>query len=343
VSQGFDDRFEDRVPPRRRVPWVAIAGAVVVVIALVGLAVLVSKGQTEEIDDPVAAPPRSTTTLGESAMASGGTPTNGVTSQEVASVCSPIHETFPLPDRSCRIAVPRDLKAGETAPVVILLHGLGTSSEQEASHGLWRQAAVRDRFTLVLPEGLGSSWNAGGCCGPAKDMSNDDIGYLTAVLDQVSQLPTTDTQRIYVVGESNGGMMAYAFGCARADRIAAIVSIEGTPVTTCRPSRPIPVLHVAGQSDQTVPYNGGQSIVSALLGVTFPPVPGAVGGVAQAMGCGAPSPDAVDGKVTTRDWTNCGGGTEVRLVSIAGLGHRWPHGAPYDATTEIELFLGLAR
>jgi polyhydroxybutyrate depolymerase len=138
-------------------------------------------------------------------------------------------------------------------------------------------------------------------------------------------------------------MMAYAFGCARSDRIAAIVSVEGTPVTTCKPARPIPVLHVHGLADQTVPYEGGQSLISFLLGVQFPSVPGAVGRVAVAMGCGAPSPDVVAGDVTTRNWTNCGTGSHVRLVSIAGMGHHWPHGEPFDATSQIESFLGLAR
>jgi polyhydroxybutyrate depolymerase len=335
VSQGFDQSD----PPRRRTTWLAIGAAVAVVLVLVGVTVWLANGSKQDIDGPTAAPPRSTTSLSDGV--SPGKPQ--VTNDALTSECAPIKQTFPFPDRTCRIAVPPGLTASKPGPVVILLHGFNTSSEAEASIGGWRQAALHDSFTLVLPEGQGASWNAGGCCALAQKTDVNDIGYLTAVLDQVAKLPTTDPSRIYVVGESNGGMMAYAFGCARADRIAAIVSVEGTPVSACKPPRPIPVLHIHGRADQTVPYNGGQSLISILLGVQFPSVQGAVGRVAQAMGCGKPSPDVVDGKVTTRDWTSCGGGAHVRLVSIDGMGHHWPHGEPYDGTTEIESFLGLGR
>jgi polyhydroxybutyrate depolymerase len=320
----------------------AVAAALFVVVALVGLTVWLANGRTTEIDEPVASP-RSTTSLRGMASKSRPSPTNESGHAALSSACSPIKQTFPLPDRTCRIAVPPDLTSSKPGPVVILLHGLNTSSESEASIGGWRQAALRDSFTLVLPEGQGSSWNAGGCCALAQRSGIDDIGYLTAVLDQVTKLPTTDPSRVFVVGESNGGMMAYAFGCARADRIAAIVSVEGTPVSNCKPPRPIPVLHIHGRADQTVPYNGGQSLIAFLLGVQFHSVPSAVGKVAQAMGCGGPSPDVVKGKVTTRDWTSCGGDARVRLVSIDGMGHHWPRGAPFDATEEIESFLGLGR
>jgi polyhydroxybutyrate depolymerase len=338
VSQGFDHVG----PPRRHFTRLAIGAAAVVVVLLVGLTVWMAEGRTQAIDDPVAAP-RSTTTLTESAIPSKPQQVNASGDAAISSDCAPIKQAFPFPDRTCRIAVPPDLSQSKKGPVVILLHGFNTSPETEASIGGWRQIALRDSFTLVLPEGQGASWNAGGCCAYAQLAHIDDIGYLTAVLNQVSNLPTTDPNRIYVVGESNGGMMAYAFGCARADRIAAIVSVEGTPVTTCRPPRPIPVLHVHGRADQTVPYNGGQSLIAMLLGVQFPSVPSAVGSVASAMGCGAPSPDVVEGKVTTRDWTNCGGGSHVRLVSIDGMGHHWADGEPFDATSQIESFLGLKR
>jgi polyhydroxybutyrate depolymerase len=336
VSQGSDQSG----PPRRRTTWLAIGAATAALLVLAALTVWLANGRSQDIDEPTGAPPRSTTSLSDGVSPSKPqfTDDGAITSQ-----CEPIKQAFPLPDRSCRIAVPPDRSAKNPGPVVILLHGLNTSSEQEASNGGWREAALRDSFTLVLPEGQGASWNAGGCCWLAQRTDTNDIGYLTSVLDQVAQLPTTDPSRIYVVGESNGGMMAYAFGCARSDRIAAIVSVEGTPVSNCKPPRPIPVLHIHGRADQTVPYNGGQSLISMVLGVQFSSVPSAVGRVAQAMGCGNPSPDVVDGKVTTRNWTTCAGGAHVRLVSIDGQGHSWPKGEPYDATSEIESFLGLSR
>jgi polyhydroxybutyrate depolymerase len=314
---------------------VAIGAAVAVLALAVGVTAVLTAGPATGNDAPLATPMVTTTTVEGAASADPGDPT-------LTSTCQGIQQMPLLPPRTCRIVVPDGLRRGERTPVVILLHGLNTSSDQEAATGDWRRAAQDGRFTLVLPDGFASSWNAGGCCAIAQATGVDDVGYLTAVLDQVSALPTTDPSRVYVVGQSNGGMMAYAFGCARSDRIAGIASVAGTPTSTCKPSRSIPVLHIHGRDDQTVPYAGGRSLISMLLGVSFPPVPSAVGTVAQAMKCGSPSSPRQDGTVTVETWSSCGDGAKVQLVTIDGLGHDWPTGSAYDATAQIEKFFGLA-
>ena len=133
-----------------------------------------------------------------------------------------------------------------------------------------------------------------------------------------------------------------AFGCAESTRIAGIASVEGTPVGSCTPKRPIPAMHIHGRADQTVPYDGGQSLIAWVLGTQFRSVPVGFGGIVTAMGCQPESTSETSGTVTTEDWNACPVGVKARLVSIKGMGHEWPTGEPYDATAEILQFMGIS-
>ena len=238
------------------------------------------------------------------------------------------------------IVSPPNVRPGEKLPVVFVLHGFNTTALQERSIGQWDAAVVRDRFMAAFPQGDFNSWNAGGCCGLAKSGSIDDVGYLQTLVTGLRQRSDVDPARVFMVGESNGGMMTYKFLCQHADELAGAASSEGTSVAGCEPNAPIRFLHVHGLADDTVPYNGGQSLIAWVLGVTFTTVPYSVQQLATSEGCQAPTTHT-QGSVTTESWAGCGSGGPVQLVSLAGWGHSWPTGA-YDATSQMLEFFGLA-
>jgi poly(3-hydroxybutyrate) depolymerase len=103
----------------------------------------------------------------------------------------------------------------------------------------------------------------------------------------------------------------------------------------------VPFLHVAGRDDQVVPYLGGQSLTSWVLGVTFPPVESSVEELAAAAACPPRPTEQTVGSVTRRRWTGCAGGTTVELDSLADWGHRWPTDEDYPATDEVLSFFGI--
>jgi polyhydroxybutyrate depolymerase len=245
--------------------------------------------------------------------------------------------------RQIAIVSPPDQHSGERLPAVIVLHGLNGSGGSEAEAGGWDAKVAEDRFIAVFPQGALGSWNAGGCCRPATTLGVEDVPFLDAIVTDLTRRDAVDPTRIYMVGDSNGGMETYAYLCQHADRLAGAASVTGTNDSGCQPNATVPLLHVAGTADEVVPYHGGSSAASvAFASGGFQPVPASVAAVAASEGCPDEPVTTAEGAVTTERWSDCRGGSLVQLVTIEGATHKWPVGAPYDATTEILRFFGIA-
>ena len=161
--------------------------------------------------------------------------------------------------------VPPRSREAAAAPLVIVLHGdAGSAREAQRITGM---DAVADRhgFFVAYPEGSGwadlppRSWNAGTCCGYARNARVDDVQYLRALIAHLLKTQPIDPQRVYATGISNGGMMAHRLGCELSDRIAAIAPVAAAlAVPSCAPQRPVPILMFHGTADRAVPYDGGR-------------------------------------------------------------------------------------
>ena len=317
-------------PPRRRHRWLwwGCLPAVLVVLLLVAIAAgLLAYQRDSDVDrsNGTALPPDTVTT-----------PVPG--SAAVTSSCA---VTQGLITRDCAVITPPGLAAGTKLPVVFLLHGFGDGPVEVRGAGDWANAVVARQFMLVTPSGVGNSWNAGGCCGIAKGTEIDDTSYLATLVDEIAKRPDVDPDRIYMAGFSNGGMMAYRFLCV-SDRIRAAASVAGTKVIDCPSKRAIPILHIHGTGDETVPYEGGAGVVAAILGVTFPAVPKEMDEIASEEGCPTPPTTTTSGDLTTEEWSRCREGTRVKFITIANWPHQWPLTGSLDATDEVLSFFGIA-
>ena len=132
-----------------------------------------------------------------------------------------------------------------------------------------------------------------------------------------------DRKRIYLIGHSNGGYMAYRMACQYADIIAGIASLAGTTYldpSRCQPSQPVNILQIHGTADDS--YLGDAFQPGALQSVQFwAGYNGAVDPIANPV----PSMNldlAVPGldTVITR-YTNAPAGGAVELWTINGGGH----------------------
>ncbi|MDJ0656949.1 MAG: PHB depolymerase family esterase [Xanthomonadales bacterium] len=145
-----------------------------------------------------------------------------------------------------------DPGGGQPVPLVLDLHGFGSNtSEQRAASGM-STIAANEGFAVAFPQGMGG-WNAfvgrGGI---------DDVGFLLAVVEDVSSRRAIDPSRVYVTGISNGGEMAVRLACEAAEVFAAFAPVAGAiraaSAEACDPTRPIAFLGIRGVTDTIIPY-----------------------------------------------------------------------------------------
>jgi polyhydroxybutyrate depolymerase len=323
--------------------WILVA-AVVALLAVVGVLVAllaVQRSGDDASPTTTAAPVRSTTST---------VPTGGSTGATVKGFPDSVRvedRTFQegIIQRQYLVMVPAGVGAGtaQKLPVVMMLHGLGFDRNAIARSADWAGAVARDRFIAVFPQGVLDSWNAGPCCPPANLTGVDDVAFLDRVIAEVQRRPDADPKRLYLTGFSNGGIMTYTMACARPGKFTAVAPIAGTNLSGCAPKEPVSLLHMHGNPDPTVPYDGQVTLSQILSSADFPPVPDSVAAWAKATGCdGTPATTEAPGPVTTERWTKCPKGVEVELITYPGNGHTWPTG-PVDGLDELLRFFDLQR
>lgn len=170
-------------------------------------------------------------------------------------------------ERPYGLTVPERYEAGTPAALVILLHGYSADgAQQDAYFGLSR-LAEDEGFLVAFPDGTRDPsgnrfWNATDACCDFYRSEVDDVAYLDSVIDEIAGRYSIDPSRIYLVGHSNGAFMSHRLACDRAGRIAAIVTLAGMQwddAARCPAGSPVSVLHVHGDRDETIRYEGGST------------------------------------------------------------------------------------
>lgn len=231
-------------------------------------------------------------------------------------------------DRTYNVFRPAGLSKSRAVPLVVMLHGgFGTGKQAEQSYG-WDAEAQRYGFVVAYPDGIGRSWNAGGCCGSAKRNNIDDVGFINQLLRQVIIDERIDPNRMYATGISNGAMMAYRLACDLPNTFAAIGPVAGTMVTGCAAAAKTSVMHIHGLDDKNVPFNGGigSKGFKWVMKVNYPSVPSVIARWRMIDQCG-PETSTTKGPMVTSTAMGADG-TAVTLITIAQAGHQWPGGQP---------------
>ncbi len=233
--------------------------------------------------------------------------------------------------RTYRIYVPAIYNGSIPVPLVLNLHGYGSSNTSQESYGDFRPIADTANFILVHPNGTldvnnNLFWN---CFGGS---TVNDVGFLSALIDTISANYNIDANSIYSAGLSNGGFMSYDLACSLSVRIAAIASVTGSMIyshkNACAAVHPTPVMQIHGTADGTVPYAGTAS---------FLPIDSLVRFWAQFNNCSltpvitpVPNISTTDGCTADRYLYNVGtNGSTVEFYRVLGGSHSWP-GAPFN-------------
>jgi polyhydroxybutyrate depolymerase len=103
-------------------------------------------------------------------------------------------------------------------------------------------------------------WNATESCCNFDRIAIDHVARLREWLTSAVAHPAVDAARVYLIGYSNGGFMAYRAACELSSLLRGIVSIAGAApadTSTCRPERRLSVVQIHGDEDPIVSFAGG--------------------------------------------------------------------------------------
>ncbi|HLW29376.1 MAG TPA: T9SS type A sorting domain-containing protein [Brumimicrobium sp.] len=227
--------------------------------------------------------------------------------------------------------VPQTYDGSVKVPLILNLHGYTSNMTQQLFYGDFRKIADTANFILVVPNGLADAsgnlhWNF------YQPTGEDDLGFLSALIDELSNNYEINTQRVYSTGMSNGGYMSIHLACNLSSKITAVASVTGTmnpyAMASCSPSRPVPTMLIHGTNDPTVPYNGSGTSAS---------VPAVISHWVNQTNCNTTPtitnvPDiSVNDGCTAEHYLYSGGtnGATVELFKIIDGEHTWP-GAPIN-------------
>ena len=250
--------------------------------------------------------------------------------------------------RAYQLYIPAIYDGNSPVPLVLNLHGYGSSNTQQMFYGDFKAIADTANFLILAPQGLDDGtgtphWNANWGTGV------DDISFLSDLIDSISSAYNINAGRVYSTGMSNGGFMSLTLAGQLSNKITAVASVTGTMSAIQIPQNtvvnPMPVMQIHGTADGTVNYNGDQYFLSVDSVLSYwvahnncNPVPTITS---------VPDINTSDG-CTAELYAYTGGdlGAEVLHYKITNGGHTWPGSSvtigttnqDFDASVEIWKF-----
>lgn len=195
---------------------------------------------------------------------------------------TPYTVNFDGKDRTYKIYTPTNL--APNAKTVVLLHGLGATMN-DFDNSSWPAIADSANIILIAPQGLSFNsfigviegvFNSGMVLPIINQGVNsdvDDIRFISHLMDEVAANYSTDHDRVYITGFSNGGFMTQRCACELTEKIAAVASVSGTRSAAyppCNDGFTMPVAHFHGDMDSVVTWGGyvSSGAIGAQLGIS---------------------------------------------------------------------------
>ncbi len=241
--------------------------------------------------------------------------------------------TVEIGGRKLTVHVPESYDPAKPAPLVLALHGYSSNAAEVETYFRLVPESERRGFVYAYPDGSTDDrgdqfWNAtDACC--AFGPQPDDSRYLSELISTIQASYRIDPARVSLIGHSNGGFMAFRMACDHADQISAIVSLNGATwndPARCKPSKPVSVLAVHSETDETIALGGGD-----IDGDAYPSAAGTVSQWLRLNRCAstgraAPNLDldrnmpAAETSVRVYE-QGCAGGSTVQAWTIKGGSH----------------------
>lgn len=235
-------------------------------------------------------------------------------------------------ERSYILYVPAEVQS--PAPLVIALHGAGGVGAEMLAYSGLTELADSVGFVVAFPDGIQQGWNylEADQLHPS-DLYTDDLGFLRVLIPHVGQQVPIDEDRVYIIGFSNGGLLALRAGCSLQDTVAA-VAIYGANfrerlVEHCLNAKPYPFLFVLGMRDEAFPWAGEvwfnasgdfRSTFSMQQTLTL------LTSLNRCLRQGESQPVNLENapiRVVRNSYSACADNSEIVLYGLVDFGHQW--------------------
>jgi poly(3-hydroxybutyrate) depolymerase len=159
--------------------------------------------------------------------------------------------------------VPTKIKPGEKLPLVLCLHGAGGNTE--AAKVLAMPERQSKHPCIVMAPGCDIQTARWVATPFRPGQQRSVLPELLASLDAVMRELPVDAERVYLTGQSMGGVGTWGIIAAHPERFAAAVPVCGTwqPDDALKLAR-VPVWVFHGEKDPTVPVEGSRRMIAAL-------------------------------------------------------------------------------
>src|SRR4030042_3686491 len=133
-------------------------------------------------------------------------------------------------NRSYELHLPAGYTGRIPVPLVVVLHGSNASGMIIRVYTRFNESADQHNFIVVCPDSYGEYWNDGRI-----DMNSfsfkaniDDVKFISVLIDHIRSRYRVDRTRVYIVGFSNGGMMALRCAVTIPEKLAAAACVSGS-------------------------------------------------------------------------------------------------------------------
>ncbi len=183
--------------------------------------------------------------------------------------------------REYYVHVPTGYNDNSPTPAVFILHGTSGDGEKFYNISGWKEVGEAANILTIYPSSWHhciidegqikntTKWNIypGAFEYCSGEIPRDDIKFLKQIISELNSNFNVDIKRMYLVGFSNGGQMAFRCAVEMSDVFAAIVEASGSISrdTTAVPKRDLPVTFQIGNSDDIALGSSSETVPMSLF------------------------------------------------------------------------------
>jgi polyhydroxybutyrate depolymerase len=257
-------------------------------------------------------------------------------------------------ERTYTVYTPSSYDGSAAVPLVVVLHPFASSGKAMEALTGFDAAADEHGFMAVYPDSADMGWDDGRIATgwPTQLTPSDDVGFITALIDHLSETYTIDPARVYLTGFAGGGSMAYKLACEAPERFAKVAVVgsllwDYIAANCPADAAPVSMLTLLGTKSIDMPFAGDtfQSSWSD-TNIEIFGAEDTIGFWAKHNGCDLDNvltPGGVGPFFSA--YEACDNDTSVALYMLEGVGQNWPRVGDYvlnqfgmDATTIVTDF-----